>query len=141
VLQHYPWPIPHTVFACFESNFSFSASLLFVAFAEAFLVIASQTTFTQFVTHPLFAVRAPMILLAIGFLLFWLSLSRCRCHPLGAFKSFLGLILCTITKSKKQKNNIRDSNVVPHRSTNRARQCVTSQSERDAVLSLLYGRS
>jgi hypothetical protein len=31
--------------------------------------------------------------------------------------------------------------VVPHRSTNRARQCLTSQSERDAVLSLLYGRS
>jgi len=30
---------------------------------------------------------------------------------------------------------------VPHRSTNRARQCLTSQSERDAVLSLLYGRS
>ena len=41
----------------------------------------------------------------------------------------------------EQKNNTRDSNVVPHRSTNRARQCLTSQSERDAVLSLLYGRS
>ncbi len=41
----------------------------------------------------------------------------------------------------RQKNNTRDSNVVTHRSTNRARQCLTSQSERDAVLSLLYGRS
>ena len=40
-----------------------------------------------------------------------------------------------------QKNNTRDSNVVPHRSTNRARQCLTSLSRREAVLSLWYGRS
>ena len=40
-----------------------------------------------------------------------------------------------------QKNNTRDSNVVPHRSTNRARWCLTSQSGRDAVLSSWYGRS
>ena len=41
----------------------------------------------------------------------------------------------------KQKNNTRDSNVVPHRSTNLARQCLTSLSRREAVLSLWYGRS
>jgi hypothetical protein len=40
-----------------------------------------------------------------------------------------------------QKNNTRDSNVVPHRSTNLARRCLTSQSGRNAVLSSLYGRS
>ena len=40
-----------------------------------------------------------------------------------------------------KKNNTRDSNVVPHRSTNRARWCLTSQSGRDAVLSSWYGRS
>ncbi|KAL7494675.1 hypothetical protein ACHAWT_003397 [Skeletonema menzelii] len=40
-----------------------------------------------------------------------------------------------------QKNNTRDSNVVPHRSTNLARQCLTSLSRREAVLSLWYGRS
>jgi hypothetical protein len=43
--------------------------------------------------------------------------------------------------SKLQKNNTRDSNVVPHRSTNRARRCLTSLSRREAVLSSLYGRS
>ena len=42
---------------------------------------------------------------------------------------------------KEQKNNTRDSNVVPHRSTNLARQCLTSLSRREAVLSLWYGRS
>eukprot|EP00985_Skeletonema_marinoi_P022691 scaffold14622_cov86-Skeletonema_marinoi.AAC.5 len=41
----------------------------------------------------------------------------------------------------EQKNNTRDSNVVPHRSTNLARQCLTSLSRREAVLSLWYGRS
>ena len=40
-----------------------------------------------------------------------------------------------------QKNNTRDSNVVPHRSTSLARQCLTSLSRREAVLSLWYGRS
>ena len=40
-----------------------------------------------------------------------------------------------------EKNNTWDSNVVPHRSTNQARQCLTSLSRREAVLSLLYGRS
>jgi hypothetical protein len=43
--------------------------------------------------------------------------------------------------AKRQKNNTRDSNVVPHRSTNLARQCLTSLSRREAVLSLWYGRS
>ena len=33
-----------------------------------------------------------------------------------------------------QKNNTRDSNVVPHRSTNRAWRCLTSLSRREAVL-------
>ncbi|KAL7435801.1 hypothetical protein ACHAXH_005676 [Discostella pseudostelligera] len=42
---------------------------------------------------------------------------------------------------KKQKNNTRDSNVVPHRSTNLARLCLTSLSRREAVLSQWYGRS
>ena len=44
-------------------------------------------------------------------------------------------------RRQKQKNNTRDSNVVPHRSTNLARQCLTSLSRREAVLSLWYGRS
>jgi hypothetical protein len=43
--------------------------------------------------------------------------------------------------NKSKKNNTWDSNVVPHRSTNQARRCLTSQSGRDAVLSSLYGRS
>jgi hypothetical protein len=43
--------------------------------------------------------------------------------------------------SKRQKNNTRDSNVVPHRSTNLARRCLTSLSRREAVLSSWYGRS
>ena len=43
--------------------------------------------------------------------------------------------------SKHQKNNTRDSNVVPHRSTNLARRCLTSLSRREAVLSSWYGRS
>ena len=46
-----------------------------------------------------------------------------------------------VSLSKRVKNNTQYSNVVPHRSTNWARQCLTSQSRRDAVLSLLYGRS
>ena len=46
-----------------------------------------------------------------------------------------------IKKRKKKKNNTRDSNVVPHRSTNLARSCLTSLSRREAVLSWLYGRS
>ncbi len=47
-----------------------------------------------------------------------------------------------IEKPRRQKeNNTRDSNVVPHRSTNRARACLTSLSRRDAVLSCWYGRS
>ena len=42
---------------------------------------------------------------------------------------------------RKQKNNTWDSNVVPHRSTNQARTCLTSLSRREAVLSCWYGRS
>ena len=44
-------------------------------------------------------------------------------------------------RQKRKKNNTRDSNVVPHRSTNLARSCLTSLSRREAVLSWLYGRS
>ena len=45
-------------------------------------------------------------------------------------------------KSCRQKeNNTQDSNVVPHRSTNWARACLTSLSRREAVLSCWYGRS
>ena len=44
-------------------------------------------------------------------------------------------------RQKRKKNNTRDSNVVPHRSTNLARWCLTSLSRREAVLSSLYGRS
>ncbi len=36
---------------------------------------------------------------------------------------------------KCKKNNTRYSNVVPHRSTNLARSCLTSLSRREAVLS------
>ena len=45
------------------------------------------------------------------------------------------------TRRENKKNNTRDSNVVPHRSTNLARQCLTSLSRREAVLSLWCGRS
>ena len=45
------------------------------------------------------------------------------------------------TRQKKEKNNTWDSNVVPHRSTNQARRCLTSLSRREAVLSSWYGRS
>ncbi len=41
----------------------------------------------------------------------------------------------------RKKNNTWDSNVVPHRSTNQARHCLTSLSRREAVLSMWYGRS
>ena len=51
------------------------------------------------------------------------------------------IIMNVAFPSKWQKNNTRDSNVVPHRSTNLARQCLTSLSRREAVLSLWYGRS
>jgi hypothetical protein len=46
-----------------------------------------------------------------------------------------------VRDQKWQKNNTQDSNVVPHRSTNRARTCLTSLSRREAVLSCWYGRS
>ena len=42
---------------------------------------------------------------------------------------------------EKVEYNTRDSNVVPHRSTNRARTCLTSLSRREAVLSCWYGRT
>ena len=42
---------------------------------------------------------------------------------------------------KEKENNTWDSNVVPHRSTNQARTCLTSLSGREAVLSCWYGRS
>ena len=48
------------------------------------------------------------------------------------------LLVLEIEKTAKNKNTW-DSNVVPHRSTNQARRCLTSQSRRDAVLSALYG--
>jgi hypothetical protein len=41
----------------------------------------------------------------------------------------------------QKENNTWDSNVVPHRSTNQARTCLTSLSGREAVLSGWYGRS
>ena len=43
--------------------------------------------------------------------------------------------------SKQKEKNTWDSNVVPHRSTNQARGCLTSLSRREAVLSSWYGRS
>ena len=44
-------------------------------------------------------------------------------------------------EAKGSENNTWDSNVVPHRSTNQARTCLTSLSGREAVLSCWYGRS
>ena len=44
-------------------------------------------------------------------------------------------------KNGQKENNTQDSNVVPHRSTNSTRQCLTSLSRREAVLSLWYGPS
>ena len=45
-----------------------------------------------------------------------------------------------LQKETKKEINIRDSNVVPHRSTNLTRRCLTSLSGREAVLSSWYGR-
>ena len=39
-----------------------------------------------------------------------------------------------VKQSHSKKNNTKDSNVVPHRSTSLARQCLTSLSRREAVL-------
>ena len=50
-------------------------------------------------------------------------------------------VRCSMISGHSQKNHTRDSNVVPHRSTNLARQCLTSLSRREAVLSLWYGGS
>ena len=52
-----------------------------------------------------------------------------------------GISCNVIYKKCKRKNNIRYSNVVPHRSTNLTRCCLTSMSRRVSVLSALYGRS
>ena len=49
--------------------------------------------------------------------------------------------VCERQKARGKKHNTRDSNVVPHRSTNRARCCLTSLSGREAVLSTWYGRA
>jgi hypothetical protein len=46
---------------------------------------------------------------------------------------------CKVKKLAKEYNTW-DSNVVPHRSTNQARTCLTSLSGREAVLSCWYGR-
>ena len=44
-------------------------------------------------------------------------------------------------RKREKKNNTADSNVVPHRSTNAARTCLTSLSGREAVLSDWFDRS
>ena len=66
------------------------------------------------------------------------SWSRSFCG-LGKKKS--GSVPASLSGAKGQKNNTWDSNVVPHRSTNQARRCLTSLSRREAVLSSWYGRS
>lgn len=66
-----------------------------------------------------------------------LSAGRCDCDGAKSLRDSDRHIL----RAKEQKNNTRDSNVVPHRSTSLARQCLTSLSRREAVLSLWYGRS
>ena len=45
-----------------------------------------------------------------------------------------------IVKAKNNADNTRDSQAVPHPSTNRAQRCLTWQIGRDAVLSTWYGR-
>ena len=45
-----------------------------------------------------------------------------------------------VMKEVQKEYNTWDSNVVPHRSTNQARTCLTSLSGREAVLSCWYGR-
>jgi hypothetical protein len=54
-----------------------------------------------------------------------------------------GMEMVTFKKKgiRQKENNTWDSNVVPHRSTNQARTCLTSLSGREAVLSCWYGRS
>ena len=59
--------------------------------------------------------------------------------PLCGFPSSKGIN--GWVKKRKKEYNTRDSNVVPHRSTNRARACLTSLSRREAVLSCWYGRT
>ena len=44
------------------------------------------------------------------------------------------------TKKWQEGHDTRDSRVVTHRSTNRARRCLTSEIGRDPVLSTWYGR-
>ena len=48
---------------------------------------------------------------------------------------------CREEQKEEKKNNTADSNVVPHRSTNAARTCLTSLSGREAVLSDWFDRS
>ena len=62
----------------------------------------------------------------------------------GGREEVLILLVVTVNGNRlmrNKKNNIRDSNVVPHRSTNLTRGCLTSLSGREAVLSSWYGRS
>ena len=67
-------------------------------------------------------------------------LRPCIAYLTGWVDSRVGILLVR-QDAKPKENNTRDSNVVPHRSTNRARTCLTSQSRRDVVLSCWYGRS
>eukprot|EP00977_Amphora_coffeiformis_P011100 scaffold2655_cov179-Amphora_coffeaeformis.AAC.33 len=56
-------------------------------------------------------------------------------------KSFPNLLVRSLDIKKGEGEcNIEYSNVVPHRSTNPTRRCLTSLSRREAVLSSWYGR-
>ena len=62
-------------------------------------------------------------------------------RPLADGLNAKGLKDRELREMKKAKEyNTWDSNVVPHRSTNQARTCLTSLSGREAVLSCWYGR-
>ena len=63
--------------------------------------------------------------------------SRPTSHSDGTAKPLASYLGWTPKKKNKRskKNNTKDSNVVPHRSTNLARSCLTSLSRREAVLS------
>ena len=71
----------------------------------------------------------------------WLCCCPTPCPPMSRCSSVKRIYRCTIQRNGKEKHSTWDSNVVPHRSTNQARQCLTSLSRREAVLSLWYGRA
>ena len=71
-----------------------------------------------------------------------LEIETARPHGAAAAGQKAGAGFSSAKQCRQQlRNNIWDSNVVPHRSTNQTRRCLTSLSRREAVLSSWCGRS